>query len=60
MSKIVKIKTKKRMLVRWSSDGEIEATGVEITQTKTIWYDRCRPYKSQHAPSLCQAVAAIN
>jgi hypothetical protein len=60
MGKIVKTKTKKRMLILRASDGEIEATGVEITTIKTIWYDRCRPYKSQHAPSLRQAVTTID
>lgn len=60
MSKIVSIKTKKRMLVKYRSDGEIEANGVEITKIRTVWYPRYSRDKSRQAHCLCEAVTHIN
>jgi hypothetical protein len=60
MSKTVTIKTKKRLLVERTSDGEIVATGIETTRIKTVWYDRCRPHNSENVLYLCEAVTHIN
>lgn len=60
MSKIVTVKTKKRLLVERTPDGEIIATGIETTRVRTVWYDRFRAFNSEKVPDLCKAVTAFD